>query len=573
MRKHYLLLVFTFFSVAHLRAQLKNTAEVDNLAGLCKVWGFLKYYHPMVAKGKIDWDSMLIQLIPQVRNADKKDINAIYIGLLKQLDTVPIYKTTGTTTHARYNKNLDLNWLGDGSRFTSETVLKLDHIRRYRNVDSNYYVSGNINAEEKYWGNAFFINEKLYKKMRLPEEGYRLLSLFRFWNIIEYFYPYKYSLKEEWNSILKNLIPFFIKAKDTLGYDKALRKLVYSIHDSHSDFTTRKLEAEYGNYHAPFYCTIVEGKAVVTRILNDTICKISGINTGDIINSWNSEKIGTRLQWLNKEIPASNEWIRNRDICFGRLFASKTAIASIQLSRDGRIIKKTIPCIDKTKAIISLLSPETTIVPWKKINAKTGYIHLGNITDNDVDTMMSKLKECNSIIIDLRTYPRSSAWFTLVEKYLYPSKKDFAIMVQPDYSNPGTVKEVTGQDAIWKSVGTDSNPHYYKGNIIVLINEQTQSQAEFAVMALQASPNTITIGTTTAGTNGDISPIPFVGGVSANMSGIGVYYPDGRETQRIGIKPTIEVKRTIKGVKEGKDEQLDAAIHWALRKKINGKKK
>lgn len=39
-----------------------------------------------------------------------------------------------------------------------------------------------------------------------------------------------------------------------------------------------------------------------------------------------------------------------------------------------------------------------------------------------------------------------------------------------------------------------------------------------------------------------------------------VYYPDGRETQRIGIVPDIEVKRTIKGVIEGRDELLEKAI-------------
>lgn len=44
------------------------------------------------------------------------------------------------------------------------------------------------------------------------------------------------------------------------------------------------------------------------------------------------------------------------------------------------------------------------------------------------------------------------------------------------------------------------------------------------------------------------------------ISGIGVYYPDGTETQRIGIVPDITVKPTIKGIKEGKDELLEKAI-------------
>lgn len=44
------------------------------------------------------------------------------------------------------------------------------------------------------------------------------------------------------------------------------------------------------------------------------------------------------------------------------------------------------------------------------------------------------------------------------------------------------------------------------------------------------------------------------------FSGIGVYYPDGGETQRIGIVPDIKVKPTIKGIREGRDELLEKAI-------------
>ena len=40
------------------------------------------------------------------------------------------------------------------------------------------------------------------------------------------------------------------------------------------------------------------------------------------------------------------------------------------------------------------------------------------------------------------------------------------------------------------------------------------------------------------------------------ISGICVYYPDGKQTQRIGIVHDIKVEPTINGVKQGKDEVL-----------------
>jgi hypothetical protein len=44
------------------------------------------------------------------------------------------------------------------------------------------------------------------------------------------------------------------------------------------------------------------------------------------------------------------------------------------------------------------------------------------------------------------------------------------------------------------------------------------------------------------------------------MSGLGVYYPDGRITQRVCIIPDMEVKPSIEGIKHGKDELLEKAI-------------
>lgn len=95
---------------------------------------------------------------------------------------------------------------------------------------------------------------------------------------------------------------------------------------------------------------------------------------------------------------------------------------------------------------------------------------------------------------------------------------------------------------------------------MVLVNNLSQSQAEYTAMAFRAAPKTTIIGSTTAGADGNVSEIWLPGGLYTMISGIGVYYPDGTETQRVGIIPDIEVKPTIKGIKEGRDEVLEKAI-------------
>ena len=43
-------------------------------------------------------------------------------------------------------------------------------------------------------------------------------------------------------------------------------------------------------------------------------------------------------------------------------------------------------------------------------------------------------------------------------------------------------------------------------------------------------------------------------------TGLGVYTASGGQTKRTGIQPDIYVHRTIDGIREGRDELLEAAI-------------
>ncbi len=79
-------------------------------------------------------------------------------------------------------------------------------------------------------------------------------------------------------------------------------------------------------------------------------------------------------------------------------------------------------------------------------------------------------------------------------------------------------------------------------------------------MARQTVPGAVTIGSQTAGADGNASRIPLPGGIMAGFSGIGVLYPDGGVTQREGIRVDIEVRPTIKGIRDGRDELLEHAV-------------
>jgi C-terminal processing protease CtpA/Prc len=92
-------------------------------------------------------------------------------------------------------------------------------------------------------------------------------------------------------------------------------------------------------------------------------------------------------------------------------------------------------------------------------------------------------------------------------------------------------------------------------------------KAKYTTMAFQTSPDITVIGSITAGADGNVFPIYLPGGIYTFISGIGVFYPDGSQTQRKGIKIDITVRPTIEGIIQGRDELLDKAIEI-----INSKK-
>lgn len=93
------------------------------------------------------------------------------------------------------------------------------------------------------------------------------------------------------------------------------------------------------------------------------------------------------------------------------------------------------------------------------------------------------------------------------------------------------------------------------------MDEVTQSQAEYTTMAFRSVPGTIVVGSTTAGADGNVSKIPLPGDLTTMISGIGVFYPDKRPTQRVGIIPDVVVEPTIASIREGEDLVLDEAMH------------
>jgi len=170
----------------------------------------------------------------------------------------------------------------------------------------------------------------------------------------------------------------------------------------------------------------------------------------------------------------------------------------------------------------------------------------------DVKRYIDGAAGTKGLIIDIRNYPSEFVVFAL-GSLLVNAKTDFVRFTIGDLSNPGAFHWGANLSL------TPAAPHY-SGKIVILVDEVSQSQAEYTTMAFRAAPGAIVLGSTTAGADGNVSPIPLPGGLRSMISGIGVFYPNKKPTQRIGILPDVEVKPTIAGIREGRDELIEEAV-------------
>ena len=530
-----------------------DETKIDNLYVLGKVWGFLKYYHPAIAKGDYNWDYELFRIMPKIIDAkDKNERNNIlsaWVDNLGKIDKIKVIDDFGKDVKFAP----DLAWINNsilGDKLTAQLI----RVKNAKRKNENYYV-------DLYKGirNAGFENEETYMSMKYPDAGFRLLSLYRYWNIINYYFPYKNLIEENWNDVLKEYIPKFINASNELEYLLTTQSLIARIHDTHANIWSyhETLNKYKGVNYAPVEVTFVENKAVVTDYYDKVLSEKSGLKKGDVIVSINGKSVEDIIKDKLPLTPASNYPTQLRDIASG-LLRTNDSVLNITYKRNN--ISKTIPieCYSNDKVnIYSKYYKKDTC--FKLITPDIAYFYPGSIKSKYLEQIYTEISKTKGLIIDFRSYPSDNFLFSL-GKFLLPHNIDFVKFTSGSILSPGLFK-IT----MTESIG-EKNKYYYKGKVIILVNETTQSSAEFHTMAFRIAPQAKVIGSTTAGADGNVSQIFLPGGIKTMMSGIGVYYPDGKETQRIGIVPDIDIKPTIKGITEGKDEVLDKAIEL-----INGK--
>ena len=535
-----------------------NQQRITNLKVLGEVWGLIKYHHPAVGLGDFNMDAELFRVMPAV--IDAKTDAELNLTLLEWVDKFGIpasCRNCAVVTKKNAVQQPDYGSIFQGKVVNENLAAKLKYIVANSGTNKHYYVELSPNV-----GNPVFKHENSYLNSELPDAGMRLLSLYRYWNMINYFFPYKHLIDGDWEDRLAAYIPDFVNSQTRQEYLLVNLRLISSIHDTHANIWSGHTELEdyRGKYGLPVQAKFVENKLVVIGYYSDTLQVKQKFKLGDVIESIDGVPVNKLIGKFLPVTAASNYATQLRDLPRTYLLRSNNKVMQLEILRAGERQKIAIETLPRTKLNYELdTDPDPKASAYKVMEGGIGYLFPGKYKNSDLPELKKAFKNTKGIIVDMRCYPSDFMPFTFVpfiktkdRGYNASGNGSFVKFTTVDLMRPGTF-----------SIGEDmSTPasNEYRGKVVVIVNERTQSQAEYTTMAFQSSPNVTVIGSTTAGADGNVSSITLPRGISTMISGIGVLYPDGTETQRKGIRIDYEIKPTIKGIKDGKDELLDKAI-------------
>ena len=526
-----------------------SEAQIDQLALLAQVWGFTKYHHPLAVSGKRDWDAELFTLLPRIAAAKSRNhaasiLNDWLIGL------GPIQPCSPC---AQIPADLHLQspvpeWL-DGGTVPEPLAATLKTIfDRRQKLGAQHYLKLAPDIR-----NALFINES-GESGDPSDPKQRLLGLFRYWNAVLYWFPYRDVIARPWTGVLKDYVPLFARADEPPEYASVLRKLSTEIGDGHSSISMTAPQPSGAAPSSETLCALPVGATFLDdRLTVERIAEpgTSPLRLGDIVLAVDGRPIPTTYERIAPNIPASNEsWRKKIGANFPLI--GECGKVSLDVLRGGKWMKIEA---QRTPIDARWLFQHTHDLDGETFQmlGDVAYLKLSSIKAENVPTYMDRARSARGLVIDIRNYPSDFMPFVL-GPYLVDRPTLFSAITRPVIDTPGAF-EWTATAPI-EPVEVDQR---YTKPVVVLVDELSMSQSEYTAMAFRAGGATI-IGSTTAGADGNVSTLQLPTGWKMNFTGLGIFYPDRRPTQRLGIVPDIHVRPTPEGIAAGRDEVLERAL-------------
>ena len=374
----------------------------------------------------------------------------------------------------------------------------------------------------------------------------RLADVIITWNVIQHFHPYYSEWITNWDADLRESLNACYKNNTSRDFVITLSTLLAKLRDGHVFVYHPDIR---DTAYLPIKWVWVEQQAVIIRVLDpriqlqpgDVVTGINGIPSSDYINNISHSISGGTLGAIMRKTLNS--------IAQGP--KDSTLLLSVKSAGKGvRNVK--LPFTMSTEDY-SRFDPSTK--DYRRIDSGIIYVNLLSLPWEKLDKQIPELSKTAAVIFDLRGYPKDENGVRILP-YLLKQQEHAKWLYQQQIILPDHEKTTWNRDG-WKLA--PMAPHI-GGKVIFLTNGEAGSYAESVMGYIKGQHLATIIGEPTAGANGDVIKVSLPGGYTFKFTGLKATNHDGSQHYMKGIQPDITVQNTIKGIREGRDEQLAKAI-------------
>jgi hypothetical protein len=500
-----------FNAGSRIQLEKLTPVQIENLATLGRVWGFLKYHHPKVLSGALHWDYQLFRILPTVLQApDHATANAAMLKWTVGLGAVTPCQPCAEVKQSNVAVRPDTAWLADTQLLGAELSRSLLEIYKNRPAHGRQFY---LDVAPQVL-NPQFKHELGYGDVKLPDAGFQLLGLYRFWNIMEYWSPNRDIIGENWTQVLTDFIPRIALAKTKDSYKLEMMALIGRAHDGHANlWGNLDVRPPTGECQFPVTVRYVENQPVIYDYIIPKAAQESGLAIGDVITELDGVPVKKLVEEWKPYYTGSNDASIMHGIAMF-MTRGKCGDASASILRDGKILAlkpKRVPVPQESMGFTHDLPGET----FRLLSKDVAYLKLSTVKAADATHYIQAASGTKALIIDIRNYPSEFMVFALGQK-LVEKETAFVRFTTGDLSNPGAF--------YWGDpLSLAPEQPLYTGKVAILVDETSVSSSEYTAMAFRASPRAIVVGSTTAGADGNVSPFALPGGMQTMISGIGVF--------------------------------------------------
>ena len=374
------------------------------------------------------------------------------------------------------------------------------------------------------------------------QEAVRLGDIVIAWNVFQHFYPYFDVVGTDWDKLLTEIWHKTLSDQTEAEFYLTLRYLVAQLRDGHGGVYHQMSRQEAG---FPFKVDWIEDQVVITASEDK-----EEFGVGEIIVSVDNIPAEEILLEQEKYISGSPQWKRvNALRRFNYRKKGTKATLVIRRAKETLLVEAERTHSDPR----SITEPRLSDV--EEIESGIFYVNLDRAEMPRIKGRMKELAKAKGVIFDLRGYPKGN--HEVIGHLLTRPDTSTAWMRIPHVTEPDQENLAGFRESGWNMQPLKPT---IEGKVVFLTDGRAISYAESFMGFIEHYKLAEIVGQPTAGTNGNINIFELPGGFRVIWTGMKVVKHDGSQHHLIGIQPTVPLQRTLRGVREGRDEFVEKAL-------------